>query len=1056
MAVRIPQYEDRLSPSSFVTPRAQGVEVSSAVGRAMENLGDAGMRYSSVNMAIRKREQEKAEAEFLQQEQERLRKQEAKEQADAITEAGKQISAANISFQTWYTEASKNPGPNFVEDVRTKWGQITKSVLDGDSTEEERLQQAQAGIEPYFGVRNQAARTNAERSLTQLGEHYISNSLGVQAKAGVVKRIDALETMVSDNERVVGADPSLYDTLRANTLSVIQNDPTLDTEQKVRLARQSSDRLTVMALQGAIARGDSESVRSSIMKRLGSAPLSDAEVQAIVATGNRPPANANIQQAGPDLRTVQGLVTPGNIDLTNRPQVKNKDGSISTVSSFSVNIDGKEVLLTPITEDGKVLSEKDAIAKYKNDGKHLGIFETPAAASAYGKQLSQDQDRFYNQNKANVAAKPLPAKVGRWSMQVEKYAGENGVNPMIMLWQIKEESGGNPAAQNKEDAKRTGDPSIGLSQFQPKTAAAYGIDPTDPDQSIKGQSLYMRDLLKMFNGDYKKALAGYNWGQGNVQKAIAKHGDNWLAKSPQSVQNYVNNIMSNAGQSGSANAANAGGGQVNTATANQNNANTGQAQVPSNPIMMAIVDKLPADKLIPMLHSAQTAINQQSQAYQSSIKATETDHMAAFSNGEQVQKPLTVGQYQQAYGQAEGSQRFAEYQKAQRLGYEINSVRTMNVDQQRQVLEGHNPIPGSPGYALEMQRKQVLAQAIDQVNKARADDPMAYQMSVVKMNNIKPIDWNNSQAVGSELANRVGVAYTNQQNYGSPLMLLTKQEASNLAAGMNNMSSTEKLRYLGVIRSSVKDNAAYRSIMQQIAPDSVVTSMAGMISTKEGTVTVSRTFGDDEAYRPAQVSQLMLEGEAILNPNKAAAGQDGKGGKFPMPKESDFMMEFNNQIGNAFAGNPSAASSAMQGVKAYYLGKAAREGDMSDLINTKRMREAINAVTGGVSDINGSNVIRPWGMPEDIFKDRAKVIFDATIKNKGMTASYGGVTLQNYGDGTYLVRSGTDFLRGPDGAPVIIDVIQGAAASSAAGNGQVISNNPGQLKDAASGKLKTK
>lgn len=168
------------------------------------------------------------------------------------------------------------------------------------------------------------------------------------------------------------------------------------------------------------------------------------------------------------------------------------------------------------------------------------------------------------------------------------------------------------------------------------------------------------------------------------------------------------------------------------------------------------------------------------------------------------------------------------------------------------------------------------------------------------------------------------------------------------------------------------------------------------------------------------------------------------------------MMEFNNQIGNAFAGNPSAASSAMQGVKAYYLGKAAREGDMSDLINTKRMREAINAVTGGVSEINGSNVIRPWGMPEDIFKDRAKVIFDATIKNKGMTASYGGVTLQNYGDGTYLVRSGTDFLRGPDGAPVIIDVIQGAAASSAAGNGQVISNNPGQLKDAASGKLKTK
>jgi hypothetical protein len=227
-----------------------------------------------------------------------------------------------------------------------------------------------------------------------------------------------------------------------------------------------------------------------------------------------------------------------------------------------------------------------------------------------------------------------------------------------------------------------------------------------------------------------------------------------------------------------------------------------------------------------------------------------------------------------------------------------------------------------------------------------------------------------------------------------------------------------------------------------------------MISTKEGSVNITKTFGADESYKPQQVAQLMLEGEAILNPTKTAAGQDGRGGKLPTPKETDFMLEFNNQVGNAFAGNPAAASSAMQGVKAYYMGKAAREGDLSDVMNTKRMQEAINAVLGGVTDVNGSKVIRPWGMPEDIFKDRAKIAFDATIKSKNMTASYGGVTLQNYGDGSYLIRSGTDFLRGPDGAPVIIDVISAGVPTPA--DTSTMSSNPGQLREPGSGKLKTK
>lgn len=1040
MAVRIPQYEDRLLPNSFVTPRAQGVEVTPAIGRAVENLGDAGVRLASVNLAIERREQEKADAEFRQREEERLRKLEAKEQADAVTEAGKRISTANLEFQTWYNNAAKNPGENFAEQVRQKWTQVTARTLDGSGDEQTRLEQAQAGMTPDFGIRHSAARTHAERSLTQLGEHYISNAIGVEAKAGVARRLDNLETTVSDNERAVGADPGLYEKLRTDTLSIIQNDSTLDVDTKLKAARQFSDRLTIAALQGAVARGESPAVKSAIMKRLGAGALSAEEEQGIIATGNQPPV-----RPGPDPKSVQGLVTPGNIDLANRPQVKNKDGSISTVSSFSVNVDGKEVLLTPITEDGKLLSEKEAIDKYKKDGKHLGIFETPAAASAYAEQLHQAQDRYYNRGKASGAP-----------------AGGAGGFDQAVAFTLKAEGGYNPRDANNSPVNfginQAANPDIDVKNLTKEKAAE--IYKARYWNKINGDELAAKDPALATIAFDTAVIAGVEKGKQLLAKA-----DGDPAKLMQLRKEFLASLVQkNPEKYGrfekAWNNRNAeleklvSGGMAATGGDNQERLGSVTVEAAADPTLMAIVDRLPQDKLIPMLHSAQTAINQQQSVFQSSLKATETDHMAAFANGDQVPKLLTEGQYRQAYGPAEGSQRYAEYARAQQLGIEINAVRTMTVDQQRVVLEGHNPVPGSPGYALEMQRKQVLAQAIDRVNEARGADPMAYQMSVVKMGNVKPIDWNNGQAAAAELANRVGVAYTNSQNYGSPLMLLTKQEASNLAAGMNNMTAQEKLRYLGVIRSNVKDNAAYRSILQQIAPDSVVTSMAGMIVTKQGSVTVSRMFGADDSYQPQQVAQLMLEGEAILNPTKTAAGQDGKGGKYPLPKENDFMAEFNNQVGNAFAGNPGAASAAMQGVKAYYVGKAAREGDLSDVINTKRMQEAINAVTGGVTDINGSNVIRPWGMPEDIFKDRAKLAFDGTIKGKGMVASYGGVTLQNYGDGTYLVRSGTDFLRGPDGAPVVIDVVSGAAPAAA--DARPVSTNPGKTKDPAPGKLKTK
>jgi ribosomal protein S18 acetylase RimI-like enzyme len=88
--------------------------------------------------------------------------------------------------------------------------------------------------------------------------------------------------------------------------------------------------------------------------------------------------------------TPKGQTAQGNVNLYQQPTVQNADGSVSTVDSVSIDVDGKEVLIPRVTPDGRHLTTEEAIAEFRKTGQNLGTFDSPENANAFAEQLHKD------------------------------------------------------------------------------------------------------------------------------------------------------------------------------------------------------------------------------------------------------------------------------------------------------------------------------------------------------------------------------------------------------------------------------------------------------------------------------------------------------------------------------------------------------------------------------------------------------------------------------------------------------------------------------------------
>ena len=91
-------------------------------------------------------------------------------------------------------------------------------------------------------------------------------------------------------------------------------------------------------------------------------------------------------------------------------------------------------------------------------------------------------------------------------------ARRHGVDPALLAAVAEAESNFDPFAVSHKGAE-------GLLQLMPMTARRFGVqDSFDPEQNVEGAAQYLEWLLSRFAGDESLALAGYNAGEGAVDR----------------------------------------------------------------------------------------------------------------------------------------------------------------------------------------------------------------------------------------------------------------------------------------------------------------------------------------------------------------------------------------------------------------------------------------------------------------------------------------------------------------------------------------------------------
>ena len=156
------------------------------------------------------------------------------------------------------------------------------------------------------------------------------------------------------------------------------------------------------------------------------------------------------------------------------------------------------------------------VYSYMKDGVRHFSSQRPAGAAASGPvrtiAYSYIETCYACGVRPGVSFATVRLNTVSYQAEISAAAREFGVEEAIVLAIIHAESAFNPTALSHAGAQ-------GLMQLMPATARRFGVtDSYDASQNIRGGVQYLAWLLKRFNGNLTLAAAGYNAGEGAVDR----------------------------------------------------------------------------------------------------------------------------------------------------------------------------------------------------------------------------------------------------------------------------------------------------------------------------------------------------------------------------------------------------------------------------------------------------------------------------------------------------------------------------------------------------------